>query len=152
MVEINFDSNNVEPLGEFEAIPAGKYLAAIVESGYKLTKAGNGKYLELKFQIIDGQFKGRNLWSRLNLQNPSLQAVQIAQSELSSICRAVGVLTLKDTAELHNLPLVISVKQKPDASGEMRNEIKNYAKRELSVAVTAAAPGNAQTAAPWKRS
>ena len=96
-------------------------------------------------------FRSRNLWSRLNLHNPSQQAVQIAQSELSSICRAVGVLTLKDTAELHNLPLVISVKQKADASGELRNEIKGYAKRELSVAVTAAAPGNLQTAAPWKR-
>ena len=57
------------------------------------------------------EFKGRNLWARLNLDNPNEIAVKIARAELSALCRAVGVLEPKDSVELHNLPLVISVKR-----------------------------------------
>ena len=57
-----FDARTVEPSADFEAIPAGKYLAIITDSGMKETKAGTGNYLELTLQIIEGEFKGRNLW------------------------------------------------------------------------------------------
>lgn len=41
MANLNdFDANTVEPTTEFEAIPAGKYMAAIVASEMKPTKAG----------------------------------------------------------------------------------------------------------------
>ena len=84
-----FDANSVNPATDFEPLPAGKYLAIITDSEMKPTKSGSGNYLELTFQVIDGPFKGRMLWSRLNLDNPNAQAVQIAQGELSAICRAV---------------------------------------------------------------
>ena len=54
-------------------------------------------------------------------------SVQIAQTELSAICRAVGVLAPNDSVELHNLPLVISVKcKKRDDTGDVTNEVKGY--------------------------
>ncbi len=65
----NFNANNVEPQTEFDAIPAGKYLAVITSSEMKPTKSGNGAYLELTFDVIEGEFKGRKLWARLNLDN-----------------------------------------------------------------------------------
>jgi hypothetical protein len=145
----NFNANNVDPATDFEPIPAGKYLAVITESETKATKSGNGSYLELTFEVIEGEFKGRKLWARLNLNNPSEQAVRIARSELSAICRAVGVMEPKDSAELHNLPLVVAVKQKADAEGEVRNEIKGYAKRET---VSGSKPTqNANATPPWRR-
>ena len=73
-----FNANDVEPEFGFEAIPAGHYLAAISDSQMKVTKTGNGEYLELTFQVIEGQYKNRRVWSRLNLNNPSQQAVDIA--------------------------------------------------------------------------
>ena len=155
MVNLNFNANEVEPKLAFDPIPAGKYLALIINSEMKPTKTANGKFLELTFQIIDGPFKNRQVWSRLNLQNPSQQAVQIAQSELSAICRAVGVMTPNDSVELHNLPLVITVRcKKRSDTDELTNEIKGYAKREVGVTVAAAASptSNAQAPAPWKRS
>jgi hypothetical protein len=145
----NFDANQVEPSTSFDPIPAGKYLAAIIDSKMKPTKSGQGEYLELTFQLLDGELKGRQLWARLNLNNPNAQAVKIARGELSSICRAVGVLTPRDSSELHGLPLVISVrcKKRPD-TGEISNEIRGYAKRE-------AAGGRPQQASsdtpPWRR-
>lgn len=145
----NFNANTVDPADEFEAIPAGKYLAVITESETKATKSGNGSYLKLTFDIIEGEFKGRKLWAQLNLDNPSQEAVRIARGQLSSICRAVGVLTPKDSIELHNLPLVVSVKQKADADGEVRNEIRAFSRRE---SLTGAKPAqNANATPPWRR-
>ena len=144
-----FDANNVTPMVEFEAIPAGKYLAVITESEMKPTKSGSGSFLELVFQVIEGEFKGRNLWARLNLDNQNATAVQIARAELSALCRAVGVMAPKDSCELHNLPVLVTVKcKKREDTGDLTNEIKGYAKKE-------AAAGQPQQAAsqtpPWAR-
>ena len=145
----NFDARTVEPTTDFEPIPAGKYLAAITESQMKSTKAGNGSYLELVFQIIEGQYKGRKLWARLNLENPNATTVQIARSELSAICRAVGVLQPRDSIEMHNLPLQITVKcKKREDTGDVVNEIKGYAKKEAASGQPQQAPADTP---PWRR-
>ena len=100
-----FDARTVEPMDTFEPIPAGKYVAAIVASEMKPTRAGDGSYLELQFQLLEGPHKGRLLWSRLNLNNANELAVKIARAQLAAVCRATGVLTPNDSTELHNLPL-----------------------------------------------
>jgi|GEM_PF-2134555 len=96
MATLNFNANTVEPSSDFEAIPPGKYLAAITESEMKPTRSAQGQYLQLTFQLLDGPYKGRYLWARLNLQNPNPTTVQIARGELSAICRACGVMTPGD--------------------------------------------------------
>ncbi len=57
----NFNANQVEPTSNLEAIPAGKYLAVITESELKPTKSGSGSYLQLTFQVLEGEYKGRFL-------------------------------------------------------------------------------------------
>lgn len=150
MANLNgFDANSVNPATDFEPLPAGKYLAVITDSEMKPTKSGSGNYLELTFQVIDGPFKGRMLWSRLNLDNPNAQAVQIAQGELSAICRAVGVMQPKDSLELHDLPLLITVKcKKREDTGDMVNEIKGYAKKEAAAGQPQQETSNTP---PWAR-
>ena len=150
MANLNgFNANNVDPATDFEAIPAGKYLSVITESGMKPTKSGSGSYLELVFQIIEGEYRNRRLWARLNLDNPNELTVQIAKGELSAVCRAVGVLQPKDSCELHNLPLVITVKcKKREDTGDIVNEVKGYGKKE----VPAGQPQQAASdAPPWAR-
>ena len=150
MANLNgFNAANVEPAIDFDPIPAGKYLAVITASEMKPTKTGNGTFLELTFQVLEGQYKNRMLWSRLNLDNPNAQAVQIAQAELSAICRAVGVITPKDSIELHNLPLLVTVKvKKREDTGDLVNEIKAYAKRE---AATGQPQQQMTSTPPWSR-
>ena len=156
MANLNgFDANQVEPTGDFDPVPAGKYLAVVTESEMKPTKSGSGSYLQLTFEIIDGPHKGRLLWARLNLDNPNATAVAIARAELSAICRAVGVLAPQDSVELHNLPLVIHVRcKKRDDTGEVTNEVKGYSPKaaptEATPAVKPAAPA-ANGTPPWKR-
>lgn len=150
MANLNgFDANTVDPATDFEPLPAGKYLAVISGSAMKPTKSSAGHYLELTFQVIDGPFKNRLLWSRLNLDNPNAQAVQIAQGELSAICRAVGVLQPKDSIELHNLPLQITVKcKKREDTGDVVNEIRGFARKDAAAGVPQQAASNTP---PWAR-
>jgi hypothetical protein len=150
MANLNgFNANDVDPATDFEPIPAGKYLAVITDSEMKPTKSGSGHFLELTFQVIEGPYKNRLLWSRLNLDNPNELAVQIARGELSAICRSIGVMQPKDSLELHNLPLQITVKcKKREDTGDLTNEIKGYAKKE---AASGAPQQETTNTPPWMR-
>jgi hypothetical protein len=127
-----FNAADVEPNSAFTPLPAGEYQAIISESEMKPTKDGQAKYLELKLQILNGQHQNRTLFDRLNLVNKNDVAVQIAKGTLSSICRAVGVLTPNDSAELHNKPMGIVVKIRNDQNGNPQNEVKGYKPRHTT--------------------
>lgn len=113
-----FNANDVEPSMDFSPIPPGDYPAMVVESEMKATKAGNGQYLQLKLAIVDGEFKGRYIWERLNLVNPNQQAVDIARAQFSSICRAIGQMEVSDSSQLHNMPLTVSISYRPARDGQ----------------------------------
>lgn len=148
MATLSFNAANVAPSQVYAPLPAGDYNAIITESETKATKDGQGQYLQLKLQIQGGEFSGRTLFDRLNLWNNNQQAQEIAQRALSAICHAVGILQVGDSQELHNRPLIATVKVKP-ASGnyEANNEIKGYKAAQLSAA-PAFVPPQAQPAAP----
>jgi hypothetical protein len=142
-----FDANNVQP-NSFDVLPAGEYEAVIVSSVIQPTTKGDGRYLKLELQILNGEFQNRKLWDNLNLWNPSAKAQEIARGTLSSICRAVGVLTPNDSSDLHNKPLRIKVKvEKSDEYGE-QNKVVAYKPRNAGPAPTAA-PGSGT---PWPAS
>ena len=155
MATLNFNANDVEPSIGFDPIPAGKYPAVIADSEMKPTKNGNGQYLELTFEIIEGDYRGRKVWARLNLENQNAQAVQIARADLSAICRAVNVTQPRDSVELHNLPLTITVRCRKSPEGEISNEIKGYAPRGSFTGTAAqgatSAPQPADAKPPWAR-
>jgi hypothetical protein len=147
----SFNANEVEP-ASFDPLPASKYLACITESEMKATKNGSGQFLNLTFQVLDGEYKGRKVWARLNLKNQNVQAEQIARGQLSAICRAVGVMTPRDSLELHNLPLVITVKiKKREDTGDLQNEISGYSKKDGTLAPPATTAPAATSTPPWKR-
>lgn len=131
MPALNFDANKYEPTGSFEPVPIGDYPVIISASEMKETKPKPGKipgqYLQLTYDVIEGEFKGRKFFDRLNLVNENQTAQEIAQRALSAICRAVGVMHPKDSSELHNKPLVVTVGIRA-ASGEYgaSNEIRGY--------------------------
>lgn len=150
----NFDANTVDPSAPFEPIPAGDYLACIVASQMKPTKNGTGQYLELEIEVLEGEYKGRKVWDRLNLQNPNCQTVEIARADLSAICHAVGVMTPKDSVELHNIPMVVMVGlEKRKDSDQLTNVIKGYVSKAAAAKTPAAAAPTAGNngKAPWLR-
>ena len=152
MANLNgFDANQVEPNVGYEPVPANKYIAMITASEMKPTKNGDGSYLELELTILDGPYKDRKVWDRLCLNHPNTQTVKIARGNLSAICRAVGVLQPKDSCELHNIPMCITVKcKKRDDNDEIANEIRAYAKKESAAGKPPQAPAPDNTP-PWRR-
>lgn len=128
----NFDANSVEPSQPFDLLPSGKYVMHIVNSEMRSTKSGEGQYLWLELDILDGSHKGKKQWERLNLVNSNAQAVDISQRTLSAICRAIGKMQVSDSEMLHFQPMLVTVKVKPagpDKQGihrEAQNLIGGY--------------------------
>ena len=131
MVDFKFDATKVAPNEGFGLIPAGEYQAKIVATEMVKNNSGKGKHLKIKVQIIGPEYKGRILFDRLNLVNPSKEAVQIAEAQLSAICHALEIKRIKDTQQLHGKPLNVSVIVEPGTNGyKDQNKIQVYTKLE----------------------
>jgi hypothetical protein len=130
MAELNYQINPDELEGDFDALPAGEYLAIIEDSDYTDNKAGTGKILKLAYQVIDGPMKGRKIYEYLNLQNANKQAEQISKKALNSIGIAVGVPhnDLKDSTLLHDTPMKLDVGVKEDPMYGRQNKIRKHIK------------------------
>lgn len=148
MAQINFDSTGFDTTSQFDAIPAGDYEAIVTASEMKATKDGTGQYLELTSEIQSGQYQGRRLWDRLNLQNKNPKAVEIAQKQLAQLCHATGVLQVQNSEQLHNRPFVMKVAVRNDPERGPSNEIKGYKAKAASNAPAFQAPRVAAPAAP----
>lgn len=155
---------NAEAQQDFAPIPAGEYLAQIVESDVVPNKNNTGELLELTYAICDGPMKGRKVWARLNLKHESAQAQEIGNRQFASVREAVGVPSPRDTQELHYKPHVIRVEFIPAGTTQKNgytttrdsNEVKAWKKAE-GVAASAPAPASvanqaqagAGSAPPW---
>lgn len=162
---MTFDATTVDPTSEWKPIPAGEYVVQAVASEMKYTKDGNGQYLELEFQIMEGDQQGRSHIERLNLHNNNQQTVDIAQRTLSSICHALGKMTVNDSDELHFQPMtaVIRVSPRKNEPSKLENKVfykaleqKAAAPRQQTAPRPAApqAPANRSTGntPPWRKS
>lgn len=126
MAQLNFDARQVDPQPSYDPIPAGWYNAMITESEMRPTSNGQGAYLQLTLKIIDGQYAGRLVFDRLNIQNQNPVAAEIAYRRLSAYCHATGVIQIQDSQQLHGIPLKIRVAVRTDSTGQYdpSNEVK----------------------------
>lgn len=161
----NLFNPDAEAQADFSAIPTGEYLAQIIDSDLKPTKKNDGQYLELVHEITAGEFKGRKVWANLNLDNPSVKAVEIANRQMASIREATGVLNPTDSQQLHYKPMTIRVEFIPACTTQGNgyvttrdgNEIKAWKKAEGAVASASAPASTTQQTTgtatpPWQRS
>ena len=147
-----FNAASIEPNVAYEPIPAGWYQVVITDSEEKPTKAMTGSYLQMTLEVIDGPHKGRKVFERLNLNNPNSTAVEIAQRTLSAICRATGVMTPRDSQELHDKPMMAKIAVKAASGGyDASNEIKGYEAVSGGQAQQPAAQASNDATPPWKR-
>lgn len=144
LADFNFDANEHEPLGDFTPVPEGQYKVVAVESGWADCK--NGQQMVFWFEIVEGEHRGRKLRVGLNLRNKGEKAVAIAKKELSSICRAVGVMTPADSSALHDKPILVTTKNRKDED-KIYTDIKKYE----DLGATPAAPTESNGNAPWRK-
>ena len=126
MAKLNFNVEDA-PEAQFEVIPVGVYAAQIIQSELKETKAGTGQFLELRIQLLEDPHAGRLVFDRLNLVNQNETAENIAKRKLAELCRAVGVLEVEDSEELHGVEIQVKLGISP-AKGDYpeSNEVKKY--------------------------
>ena len=110
----------------FEPIPNGTYKAVITDAFEKETNAGNGSYLALTIEIIEGEYAGRKVFDNLNLNNPNQKAVQIAQQTLKAITVAINKTSVQTEADLVNIPLAIKTKIRKNEQYGDKAEVKAY--------------------------
>ena len=140
-----FDASTVESNRSFDVLPAGDYPVMIVSSEVKATANGDGKYLKLKLQILDGPGQNRTLFDNLNIANKNETAQNIARGSLKAICEAVGIVgPLKRSEDLHTKKLIAKVGAIPDKradhKGEFQNVVKQY--KPFGAATVAVTPAN----------
>ena len=149
-----YDASGGATMETRDALPAGEYIAAIVKSEKRDAKTQGNAYINLEFEVMEGQAAGRRFWSTLNLWNSNAKAVEVAQRELNSICHAAGRLRVQSTEELHGIPMRVTLGQKTDDYGT-KNTVKGYkSMNEASTGPSFGSSGSQQygQSGPWKRS
>lgn len=115
------DPEKIPEEKNFDLIPPGAHPVIIDDAIIKPTKSGDGHLVEVALSIISGVCKGRKLWARFNIDNPSAECVRIGCSQLAGLARATGVGAFDDVRVLIRKSCVAHVIVK----GEY-NEIKKY--------------------------
>ena len=112
-------SSEAYPKTRFEPLPIGSYEAVVVQSELCPTKAGNGQFVKLMWQITEpGQWCNRTLFSQHNVLNPNPDAEMIGRRELQDFATAMGVPEFAETDSLHGKPVVIKVAIELDKNGK----------------------------------
>ena len=162
---LNLDLRQTQADTGADPIPAGWYLAMIDESSLAGTsKDPNNKMLKLRFNILEGQFAGRKVFTNFNIIHSNVMTQEIAQKQLKAVCVAVGHHgMLADSGELHAKPCRIKVKvRKATDEYEASNDITTYLPKDaplpagagptaVTQAAAAAAPAGVPSfaAQPW---
>lgn len=124
-----FDTETMpEGSSNFEPIPAGWYQARIAEAGLENTKAGNGQYIKIRYDITGPSHEGRVVFGNLNIRNPNPKAEEIGRGQLGDLMRSIGLAKVTDTDELIGGQCSIKVSIRTDDSGkyEPQNEVKGW--------------------------
>lgn len=129
----SFDARTVQPWIGFELVPPGWAKVAIRKSNFKPNQAATGTFLELQYEILEGPAKGKSVLDRLNIQNPSTEAVEIAFRKLSAICHCTGVISITGQQQqdfavgpMHGIPFWAEIGVQKSQRGNDMNVINAY--------------------------
>jgi hypothetical protein len=100
MARFDFDVSDYEAPTDFEIIPEGTEVRMkCTEAEDKETSTG-GEMVACTFQIVEGEHKGRKIWTNFNIVNKSEKAQNFGRRMLSGWARACGKPNAKSTDEL----------------------------------------------------
>ncbi len=116
-----FDANEVEPMADFELLPAGYYVSEVESIELKETKKGDGYFLKVIMSVLDGDFKGRKIFDNINIANPSEMCVKMGKATFAALCLSAGEARVEDPDVLLGKVVVVSLKVK----GE-NNDVRTY--------------------------
>jgi hypothetical protein len=138
---------DVPDSGTGDPVPAGWYTLGIEEAEMKKTNAGTGTLINLKTVIIaPEQFKGRNVFTNINIANPSEKCQAIGRQALAQLSKALNIVRLKQSIELVNGIVLGKVKVEPESIDKVTG--KTYAPKNDISGFKAVGDATANVAAP----
>lgn len=153
-----FNTNELPRSDSYEPLPEGWYNVRISEADVQMTKAGTGRYIKLRLDVIGPTHEGRVLFTNLNINNPNPEAERIGRQQLGDVLRAIGLAAIEDTDQLVGGTLSVKAVIKAQEGYEPRNEIKRFKALEGSAPPVAAKPNTAagssapaKAAPPWAK-
>ena len=158
-----FDVNELPQgnTGSYEPLPAGWYTASITQCELKTTKAGNGQYIKIRYDITGPTHQGRVVFGTLNIRNPNPKAEEIGRQQLGDIMRAIGLAKVSDTDQLIGGQISIKLEVKEDAQYGASNEVRGFKSvsgsaapataKPVAAAAAAVAPATGKSAPPWAK-
>lgn len=138
-----------------EPVPAGWYNVKVHGAEVKNTKAGNGQYIAVRYDILGPTHQGRVVFGNINIKNPNPKAEEIGRQQLGDLMRAIGLARVTDTDQLigGNLRIKVAVSQSEQYGDS--NEVKGFKALDGAMpSVSSAAPASAAPAAakaPWQK-
>ena len=147
------------PVGNnnFEPLPEGWYNSTITGAEIKSTKAGDGKFIAVKYTITGPSHQGRVVFGNLNIKNASTKAEEIGRQQLGEIMRAIGLAKVADTDQLigGNLGIKLSLKTGEYAGNEVKafRALNGSAPAPTSILSTPSSvkTAPAKAAPPWAK-
>jgi hypothetical protein len=115
----------------FEPLPAGQYLAQIIEAELRDNANGSGSHLHLTWLIMDGDHANRRVFQNVTIDHNNQSAVEIGQKIIGQICHAIGHDGVNlDSGDLIGKPCEINVIVKNDPNYGPGNDIKRIARAQ----------------------
>jgi hypothetical protein len=153
---------NVNSLPEsdrsYDPVPPGWYTARIHSAEVKDTKAGNGQYIKMRYDIVGPAHQGRVIFGNLNIRNPNAKAEQIGRQQLGEMMRAIGLAEIQDTDQLIGGTCEIKLDiQAADGEYAARNEVRGWKHSGSAPAAPVSEKAAAKPAAtaakspPWRK-
>lgn len=133
MSHIGFNTSDYEPYsGSRKILPRGDYIMLITNDEYRQNKKNTGSGYLIDWQICEGQYAGTELKSWLNYDHQNQTTEKIGRGELRAITDACGVLNPRDTCQLYNIPMLVTLeveyKVDPDTGQQIpdKNTFEKY--------------------------
>jgi hypothetical protein len=151
----SFDSATVEPQApRGTVLPAGIYDVEITDAEVRELKSGKGTGLSITYTVLaPEEHTNRKIFQNLNIKHENPEAEQIAQSQLSALCRTLGIGQLDDTDDLFGKTVRVRVKVRP-AKGDYAesNDVTAFEAIGATPAKATAAPAaKSASKAPWQK-
>lgn len=153
-----FEADNLPQGNSYEALPAGWYNVNVTGAELKNTKAGNGQYIAVRYDVTGPTHQGRVVFGNLNIKNPNPKAEEIGRQQLGELMRAIGVARVTDTDQLIGGSLQIKLEIRPaEGQYEASNDVKAFksitggAPTFSTPAAAPEAPASGKAAPPWAK-
>jgi len=140
----------------FEALPVGWYDVVITQAEVKDTKAGNGQYIKVRYDVSGPTHQGRVIFGNFNIRNPNPKAEEIGRQQLGELMSSIGVSRVNDTDQLIGANLKIKLAIRSSEQYGDQNDIKGWASAggasipKVSETSTSAA-ATSKASPPWAK-